>query len=214
MSEKTIYILCIETATEMLSIALSKNGECIYSYIESEKQSHAKNITLAIQQCMDETKISFQELAAVAINQGPGSFTGLRVASSTAKGLCFALKIPFIAIDGLKEHCIALQKQQFPSQNCFLLLDARRNNFYYTYCDTNGNSIIDSTFDSFENIENIANNIGNSSLVKNTDFQEIPILNAKNMCEKAYIIFLASDFKDIRLFEPNYIINNYVKTNL
>ncbi len=214
MSEKNIYILCIETASETLSLALSKNGECIYSYIELEKQSHAKNITLAIQQCMNETKISFQELGAVALNQGPGSFTGLRVASSTAKGLCFALKIPFIAIDGLKEHCKTLQKEQYPSQNCFLLLDARRNNFYYTYCNTNGNPMIDSTFDSFENIENIANNIGNSVLVKNTDFQEIPILNARNMCEEAYKVFLASDFKDIRLFEPNYIINNYVKTNL
>lgn len=211
MSEKNIYILCIETATEILSIALSKNGECIYSYIESEKQSHAKNITLAIQQCMDETKISFQELAAVAINQGPGSFTGLRVASSAAKGLCFALKIPFIAIDGLKEHCRALQKQQFPSQNCFLLLDARRNNFYYTYCDTNGNPMMDTTFDSFENIETIAENIENSILVKNTDFQESPILDAKNMCSEAYQKFLAKKFEDIRLFEPNYIINNYVK---
>lgn len=211
MSEKNIYILCIETATEILSIALSKNGECIYSFIESEKQSHAKNITLAIQQCMDETKISFQELAAVAINQGPGSFTGLRVASSAAKGLCFALKTPFIAIDGLKEHCRALQKQQFPSQNCFLLLDARRNNFYYTYFDTNGNPMMDTTFDSFENIEKIAENLENSILVKNTDFQENPILDAKNMCFEAYQKFIAKKFEDIRLFEPNYIINNYVK---
>ncbi len=211
MSEKNIYIICIDTATEMLSIALSKNGECIYSYIESEKQSHAKNITLAIQKYVDETKISFQELAAVAINQGPGSFTGLRVASSAAKGLCFALNIPFIAIDGLKEHCRALQKQQFPTQNCFLLLDARRNNFYYTYCNSNGNPIIDTTFDSFENIEKIAENIENSILVKNTDFQEIPILDARNMCYEAYQKFMAKKFEDIRLFEPNYIINNYVK---
>jgi tRNA threonylcarbamoyladenosine biosynthesis protein TsaB len=211
MSEKNIYIICIDTATEMLSIALSKNGECIYSYIESEKQSHAKNITLAIQKYVDETKISFQELAAVAINQGPGSFTGLRVASSAAKGLCFALNIPFIAIDGLKEHCRALQKQQFPTQNCFLLLDARRNNFYYTYCDTNGNPIIDTTFDSFENIEKIAERLGNSILVKNTDFLESPILDARNMCNEAYQKFMAKKFEDIRLFEPNYIINNYVK---
>jgi tRNA threonylcarbamoyladenosine biosynthesis protein TsaB len=211
MSEKNIYIICIETATEMLSIALSKNGECIYSYIESEKQSHAKNITLAIQKCVDETKISFQELAAVAINQGPGSFTGLRVASSAAKGLCFALNIPLIALDGLRQHCIALQKAQFPNKTCFLLLDARRNNFYYTYCDTNGNPIIDTTFDSFENIEKIAERLENSILVKNTDFLESPILDARNMCNEAYQKFMAKKFEDIRLFEPNYIINNYVK---
>jgi tRNA A37 threonylcarbamoyladenosine modification protein TsaB len=92
------------------------------------------------------------------------------------------------------------------------LLDARRNNFYYTYCDTNGNPIIDTTFDSFENIEKIAERLENSILVKNTDFLESPILDARNMCNEAYQKFMAKKFEDIRLFEPNYIINNYVKS--
>jgi tRNA threonylcarbamoyladenosine biosynthesis protein TsaB len=212
MSEKNIYIICIETATEILSIALSKNGECIYSYIESEKQSHAKNITLAIQKCVDETKISFQELAAVAINQGPGSFTGLRVASSAAKGLCFALNIPLIALDGLRQHCIALQKAQFPNKTCFLLLDARRNNFYYTYCSSEGIAEKETTFDRYEAISEIAANIDNAIIVKNTEFEDHHILDAAHMCEEALFYYQNNQFEDIRLFEPNYIINNYVKS--
>ena len=60
-------------------------------------------------------------------------------------------------------------------------------------------------------LEKIAKNIENSILVKNTDFQEIPILDAKNMCYEAYQKIMAKKFEDIRLFEPNYIINNYVK---
>lgn len=211
MSEKNIYILCIETATEVLSIAIAKNGECIYSYTESERQSHAKNITLAIQKSIDATQIQFSDLSAIAINQGPGSFTGLRVASSTAKGLCFALNIPFIAIDGLKQHCIALQKNVYPDKNCFLLLDARRNNFYYSFYILENNLSLDTSFDSLEAIEKKATQIGNSILIKNTDFENSDILNAKNMCQEAFKSFLKKDFSDIRLFEPNYIINNYVK---
>ena len=94
-------ILCLETSTAVCSVALVRNGKLISLRESLNGQNHAEKITLFIDEVMKEADISYQELDAIAVSKGPGSYTGLRIGVSTAKGLCYAMEKPLIAIDTL-----------------------------------------------------------------------------------------------------------------
>ena len=97
------YILNIETATKNCSVALAKNGETILcKEIAEQGFSHAEKLHLFIEEIIKEAGITFSDLNAVAVSQGPGSYTGLRIGVSAAKGLCYALNKPLIAISTLQ----------------------------------------------------------------------------------------------------------------
>ena len=97
------YILNIETATKNCSITIAKNGETLVSMeIAEEGYSHAEKLHVFIQDALAEAGLGFQDLNAVAVSQGPGSYTGLRIGVSAAKGLCYSLGIPLIAVDTLE----------------------------------------------------------------------------------------------------------------
>jgi len=94
-------ILSIETATDVCSVCVSRDGK-ILSIREIHKgKSHAEVLTSFISECAEEAKIDLQEIDAVAVSKGPGSFTGLRIGVATAKGLCYALDKPLIAVNTL-----------------------------------------------------------------------------------------------------------------
>ena len=97
-----VYILHLETSTKVCSVALSLNGELIaVKETEEDGYSHSENLTLFIQDVLNQATISIKQLSAVSVSSGPGSYTGLRIGVSTAKGLCYPLSIPLIAIDSL-----------------------------------------------------------------------------------------------------------------
>ena len=97
-----VYILNIETATKNCSVSLANNGKTIVlKELNSGEYSHAEKLHEFIKQVVEEAKIELSELKAIAVSKGPGSYTGLRIGVSAAKGLCFALDIPLIAIDTL-----------------------------------------------------------------------------------------------------------------
>ena len=96
------YILNIETSAEACSVALGHNTECLQTRLAEGDWQHSKQVTLMIEDCMLSANVSFDQLNAVSISQGPGSYTGLRVAASAAKGICFAKNLPLIAVDTLK----------------------------------------------------------------------------------------------------------------
>ncbi|MEI6509256.1 MAG: tRNA (adenosine(37)-N6)-threonylcarbamoyltransferase complex dimerization subunit type 1 TsaB, partial [Bacteroidota bacterium] len=96
------YILCLETATEICSVALLNNNILIGLQESHEGNSHASQITLLIDKLLRDAKVDYKQLNAIAVSKGPGSYTGLRVGVSTAKGLCYALNIPLIAINTLE----------------------------------------------------------------------------------------------------------------
>src|SRR5215831_14578639 len=97
------YILNIETATKNCSVALAKDGETIAcKELAEQGYSHAEKLHVFIEEIMKENGVGFQDLSAVAISQGPGSYTGLRIGVSAAKGLCFSLNMPLIAVDTLQ----------------------------------------------------------------------------------------------------------------
>ena len=136
-------ILQIETATAMCSVALSAGGELLAVKELNERNIHASQITLFIDEVMKSAGKSYQDLDAVSVSKGPGSYTGLRIGVSTAKGLCFALDIPLISIDTLEAMTSGLLQQYEFSSNTLLcpMIDARRMEVYTSIFDTGLNSI-------------------------------------------------------------------------
>lgn len=122
-------ILCIDTALQLGSVSLSKDGKCIAVKYSDEQQAHASFLQPAIQSIMETADLPLTALDGVAVSNGPGSYTGLRVGLASAKGLCFALNIPLITISTLEVMAMAI-KQQMGAQIIphFLcpMIDARR----------------------------------------------------------------------------------------
>ena len=96
-------ILCLETSTKVCSVALGKNGKVIALKESHDKQyTHSENLTLYIEDVVKQAEIKLSDIDAVAVSKGPGSYTGLRIGVSTAKGLCYALNKPLIAVNTLQ----------------------------------------------------------------------------------------------------------------
>lgn len=125
-------ILQIDTSTTVCSVALSENGRTLSVIDLDEANVHASKLTVLIEQILKDTGRSIKELAAVAVSMGPGSYTGLRIGVSTAKGLCYGLDIPLIAINTLEslfwgystQHGLKEDEAYIP------MLDARRMEVY------------------------------------------------------------------------------------
>src|SRR5690554_4655288 len=132
-----MYILNIETSTKNCSVALAKNGNTvIIKEIAEQNFSHSEKLHLFIDEVLKQAGIPYKELAAVALSKGPGSYTGLRIGASTAKGLCFALDIPLIALDSLT----ALARQVTSKDGLIVpMIDARRMEVYTAIFDENYN---------------------------------------------------------------------------
>ena len=135
------FLLHIETATEQCSVALSKDTKLISrkSFL-GEGFKHATQVHPFIDIVLKEATLHPQELDAIAVSQGPGSFTGLRIGSVTAKGLCFALDIPLIAIPTLQ----LLAAPHWENSHVISLIDARRDEVY-TATYATGGAILEST---------------------------------------------------------------------
>ncbi|MGB4775930.1 MAG: tRNA (adenosine(37)-N6)-threonylcarbamoyltransferase complex dimerization subunit type 1 TsaB [Daejeonella sp.] len=139
-------ILQIETATTACSVSLAQDGQTIALKEESERNIHATHLTLFIDEVMRIAGKNYQDLDAIAVSMGPGSYTGLRIGISTAKGLCYALDKPLIAINTLIAMSAGLLSKHSFSESTLLcpMIDARRMEVYSTLTDTNLN-IIEST---------------------------------------------------------------------
>ena len=133
-------ILLIETSTTQCSVGLSQQGICISALSVHEAQyAHAEVLHVLIDQLLKEQGLKPADLSAVAVSKGPGSYTGLRIGVSAAKGLCFALQIPLISMDTL-----AVLAAQFTgsSQRIVAVLDARRDEVYIGVYDSSGKTIM------------------------------------------------------------------------
>ena len=132
----TSNILCIETSTDICSVAVSQNGKLLALEEKSSTQNHAKEITIMISNCLLKAGLEKKQLAAIAISAGPGSYTGLRIGVNTAKGLCYALDIPLIAIDSLQILAAGIEDLDFEG---FIMpmIDARRMEVYTATYDKN-----------------------------------------------------------------------------
>jgi len=118
------WILNIDTAVQSASVCLAVDGEAIDIVINPSPKDQAAWLHIAIQQLLKENNISLQQLSAIAISAGPGSYTGLRVGMAAAKGLCYALHIPLITISTLKMMAAAAMAE--PTELLCPMIDARR----------------------------------------------------------------------------------------
>ncbi|WP_460880022.1 tRNA (adenosine(37)-N6)-threonylcarbamoyltransferase complex dimerization subunit type 1 TsaB [Pontibacter rugosus] len=130
-------LLALETSTTVCSIALYKDQQLLGASELQIEKSHSSHITVMVAQLVENCGASLQDLSAVAVSGGPGSYTGLRIGTSTAKGLCFSLDIPLIEVStlyGLAAQVIAATPN--PEQYLFCpMLDARRMEVYTCIVD-------------------------------------------------------------------------------
>jgi tRNA threonylcarbamoyladenosine biosynthesis protein TsaB len=128
------YILNIESATDVCSIAISQEDKLIS--LQESKGHHAAQMTLMIEQCLKDAQLQIRDLAAVAVSHGPGSYTSLRVGASVAKGICYALDIPMIAVDTLETLALAAfqELKDIDALYC-AMIDARRMEVYTAIYD-------------------------------------------------------------------------------
>lgn len=217
------YILNIETATKNCSVALAKEGEIILcKEVSEEGYSHAERLHVFIEECVQEAGISFQDLVAIAVSQGPGSYTGLRIGVSAAKGLCFALEIPLIAVDTLQ----SLASQAKISNGLIVpMLDARRMEVYSAVFNSKFEKqreilaeII--TENSFEEYNETLYFVGDcaekcKSVLTKENFiflEDIKYPSAKEMSIISYDKYKKSDTVDVAYFEPYYLKDFMVTT--
>ena len=122
------YILNLETATKNCSVSISQDGKTILCKEMAEAgYSHAEKLHVFIEESLKESNLTFKDLSAIAVSQGPGSYTGLRIGVSAAKGLCFALNLPLISVDTLQ----VLASQLSITEGVVIpMIDARRMEVY------------------------------------------------------------------------------------
>ncbi len=136
-------ILQLETATTSCSVALAEDGNVITLKEVNERNIHASHLTLFIDEVMQAAGKKYRDLDAIAVSMGPGSYTGLRIGVSTAKGLCFALDKPLIAINTLAAMAEGLLGKTSLSPSMLLcpMIDARRMEVYTALFDVNLNEV-------------------------------------------------------------------------
>ena len=210
------YILNIETATKNCSVSLAKNGETVLcKEIAEQGYSHAEKLHVFIEQILKETEVSVQDLKAIAVSKGPGSYTGLRIGVSTAKGLCYALGIPLISVDTLQ----VLTKQVVVEKGLIVpMLDARRMEVYSAVFDSNHIKIKEvqaeiltenSYAETTEPIYFIGDCQEKCKTVLRADnfyfLTEIIFPSANEMSALSFDKFTQNQFEDVAYFEPFYL---------
>ena len=209
------YLLHIETAIEGASICLSHNDEVVDFSDHEEPKESAGWIQSGIQNLMQNNNFSLKQLEAISVSNGPGSYTGLRVGLSTAKGLCYALKIPLITISTLK--MMAHASLQLPADLICPMIDARRMEVYTAVFDRKLNEVVPAhnrilSEDAFADIlitQKIAF-VGNGSskfrsmmLHENAAFHQ-QSYNAKHLVPVSFQAFKKQEFADLAYAEPCY----------
>ncbi len=136
-------ILNIETATSACSVALAKDGAVIAAEETTEGLAHAEKLTLFIKNLMERVSMPLSALDAIAVGTGPGSYTGLRIGTATAKGLCYALDKPLIAVPTLKAMAMGAAKKINRTDVLYCpMIDARRLEVYTALYDYMGKEIL------------------------------------------------------------------------
>lgn len=215
-----MYILHIETSVKTCSVAISMAGELIDTK-ESHPSGfeHSESLNVFIESILNNNNLTLTDLAAISIGAGPGSYTGLRIGTASAKGFCYALDIPLIAIDSL-----SIMMEKFASEN-----KTDKYDFYIPMIDARRMEVYDAIFD--KHLVLISN--PTARIIDEMSFQdltgkvllfgegadklnEVAFLNkveihpnfktsASGMCQKAYQKFKAKQFEDLAYFDPIYL---------
>lgn len=213
-------ILNIETSTTLCSVSVAKDGELVSSKEINSGYTHTENLHVFINDILIQEKIIPSQLDAIAVGAGPGSYTGLRIGVSAAKGLAYALNKPLIAANSLQT--MAYLASQEIAGNYYLcpMLDARRMEVYCAIFDKNLNFvketsaqiISDASLNYFESdkpvcffgdgmpkCKSILHQLKNASFIDNI------MPSSKALCYLSYRKFVKRQFEDVAYFEPFYL---------
>jgi tRNA threonylcarbamoyladenosine biosynthesis protein TsaB len=213
----------METATAVCSVALVKNGELIAIKQSDQKNAHSRVLNLFIDDLMDEAGLDFPDLDAVAVSKGPGSYTGLRIGVSTAKGIGYALNIPVIAPGTLPSMAAGFLSANPTNHSSVLLcpmIDARRMAVFAAVYDTTLQALIPADAvivdeDAFAGLpdEKPVVFFGDGAekcietLSKRPNWKYFPGFtnSAAHMAQLVTDCFHAGNFEDLAYFEPFYL---------
>lgn len=211
-------ILNIETATTNCSVSIAQEGLVVaFKEIAELNYSHAEQLHVFIEEVLLEAAISLSDIKAIAVSKGPGSYTGLRIGVSAAKGLCYALNIPLIAIPTLKS--LSLQCQPKAGEVVLPMLDARRMEVYISAYDHKGEELhpteakileensLSEWMASYSKVYFIGSGAQKAFEVHHQS--NISVLDtlpsAKEMAGLSFQKYVAKDFEDVAYFEPYYL---------
>lgn len=216
-------ILLIETSTNVCSVGLARNGILKAVRESSDQKSHAGKIALFIDEVMREAAVQYESLSAVAVSSGPGSYTGLRIGVSSAKGICYALGIPLIAIDTMQALATGFLAEHHsklnPDDILIPMTDARRMEVYAALFNAEGarkspTEAIVLNENSFQNISTGTIWLFGDGAAKTTGlFANRPeiVISASFVPSARYLLrpalksFSGSEFADLAYFEPFYL---------
>lgn len=211
-------LLNIETSTSTGSVCLSSGKKILAEVNGSEPFAHARETTLMIDQCLNEAGLTLSQINAVAVSHGPGSYTSLRIGASVAKGICYALEKPLMAIDTLTT--LAMAAAETEKGDIYVpMIDARRMEVYTAFYDAELNCIRekqslildDQTFKNYLDQGKRIVLAGNGSQ-KVKKLINHPLLihsetdcRARNLVPLANQSFEAQKFESVAYFQPEYL---------
>jgi tRNA threonylcarbamoyladenosine biosynthesis protein TsaB len=217
------YILNIETSTKNCSVSIAKKGKTIIcKEIAEEGYSHAERLHVFIEASLKEVGIVYKDLSAIAVSQGPGSYTGLRIGVSAAKGLCFALGLPLIAVDTLK----VLASQATVSGGLIVpMIDARRMEVYSSIFTADfervrnvaAEIISENSFETFEETLYFVGDCAEKceAVLTKENFvflEKIKYPSANEMSVLSFEKYKIGDTVDVAYFEPFYLKDFLITT--
>ncbi|WP_421917822.1 tRNA (adenosine(37)-N6)-threonylcarbamoyltransferase complex dimerization subunit type 1 TsaB [Marinifilum sp.] len=227
-------LLNIETSTAVCSVALGKDGKLLALKENKEGMKHASNLTIFVENILNENNLTIADLDGVAISMGPGSYTGLRIGVSTAKGICYGAGIPLIAVSTLQSMTKALHDTSNVSDSLINkekalycpMIDARRMEVYTAFYNSNAKLIREISADIIDE-NSFADELSNNEIVffgdgsskckgviksENGIFLDNINATALGMVELAENKFKNNELEDVAYFEPFYL-KDFVATN-
>lgn len=221
-----MVLLCIETATQVCSVSLSRNDEVLGILESEEKNAHSRILHVLIDQLFKENNLSVNDVDAIVVSKGPGSYTGLRIGVSTAKGLCYAVNKPLIAINTLEAMAYGMrdkvQEESLDTNHPPLfipMIDARRMEVFSAIFDndikevlpTSAQIISEESFSDYkitnhlilggDGADKCKAYLRHENITYLDDFQA----SASYMIKPALDAFSAGNFENVAYFEPFYL---------
>ena len=216
-------ILNIDTSSSVCSVCLAEHGEVVEERNEQSENKHASQLTILIREIIENQKIELRDLSAVAISSGPGSYTGLRIGTSVAKGICYGIDKPLIAVSTLQGMAHKMSTMNPDPNGIYIpMIDARRSNVYMAVYDSDNNVIENDRF-ADKNVD-LTDNFGSYSVKNiylggldasklqliclnnyNCTLLENIICIASNISTISYNRFVHNEFENLTYFEPFYL---------
>ena len=209
------WILILETSGSICSVALASSIGVMDEINADEPNAHSELLTGFVKEIMLKNQVSWDEIKAVAVSGGPGSYTGLRIGASLAKGFCYARNIPLISVNTLRS--IATNVSPLLNQKICAMVDARRMDVYFAIFDGEFKTIKKDDFTTITE-DFLSNNqlcegdifvgTGAPKLKEIFEFRldiQNPNLTASNAYQEAWKKYINQDFESVAYYEPNYI---------